>query len=155
MSEFNQAMAMSFFHVGRRIAGQRRKPEPVAYLYNGVRLPPIPPEIAKYSYIAIWQEPASNSFANYCYLVGMSTLPNTWKVNELFDKNVYHGMTEAGEYRRAGEYPDATEWTIENNVSTNSTYYSPLSKVKWANYDVLNTDGTLYLAASDPIPIYE
>ena len=25
----------------------------------------------------------------------------------------------------------------------------------WANYDILNEDGTLYLAATDPIPVYE
>jgi hypothetical protein len=25
----------------------------------------------------------------------------------------------------------------------------------WVNYDILNTDGSVYLAATDPIPIYE
>ena len=30
-----------------------------------------------------------------------------------------------------------------------------VSGSSWANYDILNEDGSIYLSASDPIPIYE
>ena len=30
-----------------------------------------------------------------------------------------------------------------------------VTSVKWANFDVLNSDGSVYLAASEPVPVYE
>lgn len=39
---------------------------------------------------------------------------------------------------------------IVENVEWDQTYVTPLV---WSSYDFLNTDGTVYLAASDPIPL--
>lgn len=128
--------------------------EPVAYLYNGVRLPPIPAEIAKYPYIVMYQEESTGSFANYCWLVGMSVAPSSWENDMTFYTEEVHGMSESGELRRAGAYPDSDAWTVMNDIET-ARYSNNLSKVKWASYDVLAIDGSLYLAKSEPVPVYE
>ena len=48
----------------------------------------------------------------------------------------------------ADTIPAWDEWEVVNNqYGTNGS--------SWANYDIFNEDGSVYLAASDPIPIYE
>lgn len=42
----------------------------------------------------------------------------------------------------------------EPSESSNSSNCG-ISAVKWANFDVLNADGSVYLAASEPVPVYE
>lgn len=41
----------------------------------------------------------------------------------------------------------------EMPVSTDGSSEAPLSTVIWSNFDILNTDNTVHLSASDPIPL--
>lgn len=50
------------------------------------------------------------------------------------------------------------QWTAfvdvsENDGSTFASLDAPKTPTIWASYDVLNADGTVYLAATDPIPL--
>jgi hypothetical protein len=48
---------------------------------------------------------------------------------------------------------DMGEWekVKDDNYTTSASIPVP----KWSNFDILKEDGTVYLAASDPIPVYE
>lgn len=67
---------------------------------------------------------------------------------------------------------DGSEWRVKCNAYVVFRYYSEdgwakfyttsstsdiceIESVLWANFDILNEDGTTYLSASDPIPVYE
>lgn len=121
------------------------------YLYNGVRLPALPDEIKAKKYICLYQDPETSSFPNYFWLYGFNEKPETMIKGAR--PKTYHGMQEEGLCRRAGMYPDGGGWTVAGTSDETGTFYKELSTVKWANYDVLNTDGTVYLAASEPIPV--
>lgn len=49
------------------------------------------------------------------------------------------------------------KWTLDASIdSTSEDGYFPLNckLLVWANCDILNADGTTYLAASEPVPVY-
>jgi hypothetical protein len=110
-------------------------------LYNGVELPSLP-EWDKETYpYAVIQQLNSRWFklwvmkekpyvsGNYLHITSDSL---TWDNYYAFDNT----------------YTDA--WGSLGAVSTAS---QTASSFIWSNADILNEDGTLYLAASDPIPV--
>lgn len=138
------------FSVGA-YAGQM---EPVAYLYNGVRLPKLPegdkygnPYSEEYPYMVI-------SKINNKYYFTATTIPLFVRDNLLWNDN-------SESWEQLLWYTDGVEnslWKGGNNtiypagyVSQNGLAPAPL----WSSYKVLNEDGSVYLAASDPIPVYE
>lgn len=107
--------------------------EPVAFLYNGVRLPGLPESTRQYvtialrvngEYLAVFSAGKSTAFEDGTILANPS----------LHDMYLY----ENGEW-----------------ISTNmSAFPTPI----WANYDMYYTEtagGGLFLATSEPIPVYE
>ena len=130
--------------VGRAVASHRGKREPVAYLYNGVRLPPLPEwdkETYPYAFLGYSKRgDIMDDFPNYMMFFAKEvsfeyTTANAWGV---------YADTECEYYRVSG-------WgDVKQNASAVTT-----SIITWANFDVQNEDGTLFLAASDPIPVYE
>lgn len=137
---------LAAYFLGRRIAGQRRKQDrvPVAYLYNGVRLPGLPPRDAKYRYGYI-----SNGFAGIgrCYVYAETI---TYGVNE----NGYYSVIVPAGAGVTGLYTNG-QWETPTVIAEDKSITVPNGSWLWANFDVLNEDGTVYLAASDPIPVYE
>lgn len=130
--------------------------KPIAYLYNGVRLPALPEsdkETYKYAVITIYistgvlfKSTASlYVFKSYTYgrtsdgdyaIHGADTL--FWACD--IDKTT---MTATGEWVQ--NHPDTSEvWIGVSNQNT-----------KWANFNLRNEDGSIALAASEPIPVYE
>ena len=116
-------------------------PTPVyAMLYNGIRLPPMPEfDSETYPYVTLcknsrpeyWlvptKEPPIFDGENICFVDGQEQYAFT---------ALPHAVTW---------YAYETGWTFENTDK-----YSPHIPV-WSNTDIYNADGTLYLAASDPI----
>jgi hypothetical protein len=49
---------------------------------------------------------------------------------------------------------DDTSWTDPIYGESGGPSWD-LPHITWTNFDVLNEDGTVFLAASDPIPVYE
>lgn len=122
--------------VGKQIAGQRRTQErqPIAYLYNGVQLPPLPE----------WDRDM------YPYAFMHKALHyQLWVGEEITYNGANIGI--AGAYLHY--YSDNAEW-IELSGGTD-VMICGIQDVEWANFDVLNSDGSVYLSASDPIPVYD
>lgn len=126
--------------VGRRIASQRRKRVIVAYLYNDVELPPLPEwDKETYPYAAIYKHPVSGAI----YFVGEDSKETVSVENTviLFQSD------------RLYKYENG-EWVHQSSGAFN---VMPI----WANHDVYYAEdladigGTLFLAASEPLPIYE
>lgn len=49
---------------------------------------------------------------------------------------------------------ESGEWVYEKSVAGPAVVVK-VEDVKWSNFDILNEDGSVYLAASDPIPVYD
>ena len=130
---------------------------PVAYLYNGFRLPALP-EWDKETYpyaIMIISSYSDGSIS--AYLACFSKPEHFWQlddylvaiyldVGETFISSNYFSSSAT-----SFEFGELTEKTATEVVSSRRITF----EIDWANYDVLNEDSTLYLAASNPIPVYE
>lgn len=136
--------------VGRQIAGQRRAvKQPIAFLYNGVRLPPLPEwDKTVYPYAVIQyaiQEPGWGG----ADVVRFRALKAPW--------------TTDGEYIIPGESVEqffALYTTSRNEwISISNTPISAEARIDnaiWTSHDIVNSaDGSIYLEATDPIPVYE
>lgn len=121
------------------------KKDPVAFLYNGVKLPKLPEwDKTKYPYAYI-----SLGFGEYILVLstvrmiiemdGGLTVPATaGTVTLLLHKNI-----------------TITDYWGESKER--EIYYGAIDIVDpfWCNEDLFYEDGTLFIAASDPVPVYE
>ena len=113
------------------------------YLYNGVELPNID---------TVWTDKTTYPYAlitkygsDYCFL--LSEIPFN-----LYDATVQtsDGALTNAKYGYAGESTD-NKW---KTVKTYTNIFSlAIGRPIWANYDIYDSSGTLYLAASDPVPV--
>jgi hypothetical protein len=112
---------------------------PTAYLYNGVELPALPeydhemyPYAVMYEGGLLWLK----SERPYRLLEnGQYYIYNDTPVMALFYKAV------------DGEFVFQREYSQDR--------MSQGDHIFWSNFDVMNADGSLYFAKSDPIPVYE
>lgn len=147
---------------GNLVARQRgAKKKPVAYLYNGVRLPALPEwDKEKYPYAVIdeW-ESTFNGHAGKIYFLSFYTEKIVWKreSNKWYmpGKLVVYATTDSA---KIAEYFDSfapgevgfNMWGIAEEDDGIAC-----DKVIWTSTDLVFDDGTLYLAASEPVPVYE
>lgn len=135
--------------VGRQIAGQRKAVEkqPIAYLFNGVQLPPLPDwDKETYPYAVIHSAVSGGGY--YLYL--HSDTPSVHVESSAGE--LWYGTPNATTISMH-VYPSfETEWKYQLTYGGASAM---LKQVVWANHDILNSDGSVYLSASDPIPVYE
>lgn len=140
--------------VGKKIAAMRGKvnsgetEEPsgtiVGYSYNGVQAPAFPDyDSGTYPYTVLrHNSEATIQFQLYC-CVSPPTINSAGKI--VFANSSKGKCT-------AYSYIDG-EW-----VGTNYTAFAGLKTevdgICWTNTDILNSDGTTYLAASEPVPVY-
>lgn len=99
-------------------------------LYNGVELPALP-ELSSYPYrVILWNDAAST----YCYVGNKEPFSLTAdnKITNV-DTDIVYRLVDG-----------AWKWTGIANDD-----YAPI----WTNTDLYAEDGTVYLAASDPIPL--
>lgn len=149
MREFNRKSWLIGFALGLcgkplPIGGSKR--EPVAYLYNGVELPDINEvwtDKETYPYAFIRKDTTENEYslflaesaptgADYGY-VQMSGLRSDLSFSQLAS-----GGTWGAAYSVGGTVGNAEEWPIF-----------------WTSHDIPAEDGSLLLAASEPVPVYE
>lgn len=112
--------------------------EPIAYSYNGVILPALPEwdrEMYPYAFIG-------HNFIMTPILYVASEITHGY---DDYDYWVAYGV------RIATYDGTANAWTESDGAES----YQNVSRIDWANFDVLNEDGSVYLSASEPIPIYE
>lgn len=117
--------------------------EPVAYLYNGVRLPKLPEwDKETYPYAVIrYIHNETNDYHLIC-----------------LRKVVYVGTGVAYKFKgSAGVYTSTIAtgtngpWSDLKALNVDFT----VSPAIWSNFDIIAEDGTVYLEASEPIPVYE
>lgn len=107
--------------------------EPIAYLYNGVRLPKLPEwDRGVYPFAVIF---ASGAF---------------WIMTEL-----PYISSEGNTYALSAQYKIYTVQNGEYVLKSSSSGVQVGSAPIWSNSDLYNSNGTLYLEASDPVPVYE
>lgn len=117
------------------------------YLYNGKELPKIPVvEGLDFSFI-------DNEGLGF---YGLYLTPNLPVVKQL--PTGYGDST--GDFLcniMGGQYwryvPDVNSWVFDSNIEADEAPIWTLGQGIWSNHNVYNEDGTLYLAASEPVPI--
>ncbi len=123
--------------VGAELRAKRRLP--AAYLYNGVKLPKLPEwDKETYPYAYITGNISSGAYYLHC-TVSVKTAATGGRM--VFAEGAIHYKVKDGLW-------------VEHNIAG-------LDPVVWSNTDVYYSDsveevgGTLYLAASEPVPVYE
>lgn len=155
---FIAGLAAGLASVGtlRMLSGQG---EPTAYLYNGVQLPPLP-EVEGYEYRFMTIAVTSSSTSAYLYCSNVPIYKND--VASLFASVISKADGEAICYP-CTVLPDGTvteDWHRYENGDKTFTADAKFAvtntgSIKWANYDMLNySDDSVYLAASEPVPVY-
>lgn len=126
--------------------------EPVAYLYNGVRLPKLPEwdkETYPYAYIAKYSMTEMYHFRVFAS-------PLVFNVDDATGKSIglQTPTSESIAYCCYHFEEGDADWRL---VSEASTFESTdvILLLKWANHTVYHENGTVYMAASDPVPVYE
>lgn len=132
----NMREFVKFFVMGSAKGGVR---EPIAYLYNGVRLPKLPEwDKTKYPYAYIGTSGMDTTYYYLCFSDTLETARNISRIVGTGDENYTLADGEWGPFLSTSSV--AVIWT-----NTDIYYIDSLSEV----------GGTLCLAASDPIPVYE
>ena len=123
--------------------------EPVNYLYNGVKLPKLPEwDKTVYPYAAI-----SSSGKNSYYL-RLLRYDAQYQINSWGDFAFKSTPALTSNYTASSGWGDFTENSSGAYISP--TYSETVSVgVRWTNFDLLNEDGTVFMEASEPIPVYE
>lgn len=128
----------------------------MAYLYNGVRLPKLP-EWDKKAYPSAVISMTKQTLTNRYNPAGLYLLPEL--IVEMSDSGIFHITTGAvgAIYARVDvdndgnstemQWPDFTPCSEQGNIA--------LGNVRWTDTDIYKPDGSLYMAASEPIPAYE
>ena len=101
------------------------------YLYNGVELPELPELIYPHAIIQ------DLGFLYRLYLFELKPKPG--------------GLVDAGSH--FVNYVRTTDGWLENSSGTVGSFQPGLKYVIWTNTDLYNEDGSLFLAASDPVPV--
>ena len=141
--DFQTAIVCGLMSKGRELKGNKA---PIAYLYNGVQLPKLPEwDKSKYPYAVIVLD------INDIYNLFISTKPI-----------IYAGLSKIASSGAVKLYKHQNDtWNLTNDYGegawSGKSYVSP----KWSNPDLLYGDyftdkvGTVFLTASEPIPVYE
>lgn len=122
--------------------------KPTAYLYNGIRLPALPEwDRGVYPYAVLqWREEVAGSQSVETRLF-VSTEPPY--------KGSLFCIIPVGSSGVVYKLNEKNEWYAHTSWTPNLDMSGSLVVPHWSNYDMLKSDGTVYLAASDPVPVYE
>lgn len=119
--------------------------EPIAYSYNGVVLPSLPDAVQNYPSAVMFRDTHEN------YYVALSNGVPTLTGNAL-------NMNGSGSYYTplsSGKWICIEDHTNKENYGFDGSYFSRIT-IFWTNCDIFDTTtNTLFLKASEPIPIYE
>lgn len=129
------------------------------YLYNGVELPALP-FLDTYPYVVMYQSVNSSTgevVAPYLYQffcsespIYLTTASNNGELVIYMEVPCSHYNYYLDGYTNSN---GDTGWVQGiTNKNWGGTYIKYCDFI-WANHDVLNVDGTVYLAASDPVPV--
>lgn len=124
--------------------------EPVAYLYNGVRLPKLPESKYPHAYINKY----TTIDLKKRYSIIFTDKPVADHTGNIYCEDVYYTQYNCYE-------ADITNgvWTLaveDKFTDIVGSTHGPVSQIIWSNYDILYADSTVVsFEASDPVPVYE
>ena len=142
---------------GKKVEPPEEEKTPVAYLYNGVRLPDIN---------TVWtdERKALYPYAYMFEVAGFGAYDIILASFEMYKDGKQIFAKTAGESIFAmylpGAYDDWKSDGIAEEVKENEIMFDEeaesqiITAVIWTSHDILNSDGTIYLAASEPVPVY-
>ena len=135
------------------------KKEPVAYMYNGVRLPKLPEwDRVAYPYAVINGIGIGDAISYY-----RLSICNKYNVFEADSGYIYFGESSGGStditFMQSECNPTNGTWSdfeeaSSRNITITGKTNSLFKPANWSNVDI-TLDGTTYLTASDPVPVYE
>ena len=135
--------------------------DPVAYLYNGTQLPPLPEwDKEKYPYAVMVLEKLTSSFSYYHDATIFFT-EYPWKydpVNRAFMSQPYCKYSSYRCFFEGSTKYIWQEFSMNEELGSWGKYgtFHEGDCVNWCSENVINyNDGTVYLYASAPIPVYE
>ena len=144
---------LAAYFLGRRIAGQRRKQErvPVAYLYNGVRLPNVPArDKATYPNELVTMSTLDSGETRFRFYCMRSSYPYIAANGSVIlagapdpDKNLLVTSLITGE----SEWPDFKESSLIGSTK--------IANVLWSSVDIKDETGTVCFYSTEPVPVYE
>ena len=129
--------------------------EPVAYLYNGVRLPPLPEwdnETYPYAVIARDLYPDGGAL-NVLYVHS-----TPFVTSDLTEKYGYVSVQveDGGQYMYWDcRSPDDAGWLGARIPIGSDAWEARITRIIWANTTIYNPDDSVYIDASEPVPVYE
>lgn len=120
------------------------------YLYNGIEAPELPKSTLPYAYIETG-----------IFGIAKPTLRFTDEkilATKIDETKTYCWIKAGTQYERYtivdGKWEYSSSGTHEESANEEADGYVVLAVIpKWADYDIFYKDGTLYLAASDPVPV--
>lgn len=126
--------------------------EPVAYLYNGVQLPDIN---------EVWTDEvkAEYPYAHIVYYTEQDIYTVRYHKSPI-SYTAYYESTGTPALIGSGSYfaydAKGDGWELYQNKEDVLSITLNKSQLVWSSHDILNIDdNSVYLAASDPIPVYE
>ena len=131
------------------------QPPATMYSYNGTVLPALPEwDKEKYPY-AVLIDPTETYYELYCSAEPITYNPNS--AISAFTVSAPYIMCDTETLNEEGVYVRNEAFSEFGNEKTTSKVLSKiLNKILWSNHDVIKTtDSTVYLSASEPIPVYE
>lgn len=145
--------------IGQQLARQRDVGEPVACLYNGVRLPPLPDDdnwdkdTFKSAMISIVHT-ETGEIEYYHLACTQDGYPNLGDAtSESTNPYVtYANLLKGVSALQAKLYPGEMVWSELKEAKIPGT--AKLANVLWSSSDLYFADGALAFGASEPIPIY-
>lgn len=142
LQDFLNGLAMAL--CGRPIRWPSR--EPVAYLYNGARLPKLPEyDQTEYPYAFISVN-KNNPEKKMLYVLA---------VEATHGEAYMGGGALSGNAKLRYDYTDGGAWSEPTDQTDKSilgtSFYTPV----WSNYEMLRSNGEVWLSASEPVPVYE
>lgn len=117
--------------------------------YVGVVLPPLPKwDKTVYPYALIYRYEVATDL----FIFHASTEKIQYDTNNNSPRLIY--TLEHG-YASCECYSGDKEWGEISEGNRKAGVWIKAEQAVWVNFDIYKEDGTLYLSASDPIPIYE
>jgi hypothetical protein len=134
--------------VGCRLRAMRGKKKPVAFLYNGVRLPKLPETDLPYAAMYFASDRTG-------YHVCLSSSPWEYSATgDIFRSQVY--PVSGSWWKCGGDFSTWERYGGFNNTNIGAANFGGLGADAWywTNADIPTTDGSPFLAASEPVPVY-
>lgn len=126
-----------------------RKKAPIAYLYNGVRLPALPEwDRERYPYAVISSPSVFGYLSNeYALTITSAPLYVAGTIGSISLKS-----TDEVTYKNYSYDEETKTWKLA--LEATGTFTKSWG-VRWVNYDILEDDGSVHKVASEPVPVYE